>query len=137
MPALPQQTLVPVATGEIESGRWRFQQIMDLGAAMILQPDAVCCGGITEFRRIAQAAAAQSVSVCPHAYHELHIHLAASLPNVPYVECFTDDQIVNFRKLIDTQVELRDGHLLLPQKPGLGFDYLDDAIAEYAVETWN
>jgi len=133
---LAQQTLVPVATGEIESGRWRFQQIMDKGAAMILQPDAVCCGGVTEFRRIAQAAATHSISVCPHAYHELHIHLAASLPNVPYVECFTDDQIVNFRKLIDTQVELRDGHLLLPQKPGLGFDYLEDAVADYAAETW-
>jgi len=133
---LAQQTLVPVATGEIESGRWRFQQIIDKGAAMILQPDAVCCGGVTEFRRIAQAAAAQSVSICPHAYHELHVHLAASLPNVPYAECFVDDKIVNFRKLIDTQVELRDGHLLLPQKPGLGFDYLDDAVKEFAVETW-
>lgn len=133
---LAEQTLVPVATGEIESGRWRFQQIIEAGAAMILQPDAVCCGGITEFRRIAQAAAAQSISVCPHAYHEMHIHLAASLPNVPYAECFINDQIVNFRRLIDTQVEIRDGRLLLPEKPGIGYDYLEDVVSEFAVEPW-
>ncbi|MGH6621049.1 MAG: mandelate racemase/muconate lactonizing enzyme family protein [Alphaproteobacteria bacterium] len=133
---LAQQTLVPVATGEIESGRWRFQQIIDKGAALILQPDAICCGGITEFRRIAATAASHGLSICPHAYHELHVHLAASLPNVPYVECFIDDSIVNFRKLIDTQVDIKDGRLLLPQGPGLGFGYLDDAVDEFAVEAW-
>jgi L-alanine-DL-glutamate epimerase-like enolase superfamily enzyme len=133
---LAEQTLVPVATGEIESGRWRFQQIIEAGAAMILQPDAVCCGGITEFRRIAQIAAGHSISICPHAYHEMHIHLAASLPNIPYAECFVDDRIVNFRNLIDTQVEIRDGRLLLPEKPGLGYDYVEEAVSEFAVEPW-
>jgi len=133
---LAERTPVPVATGEIESGRWRFQQLLDQGAAMILQPDAVCCGGITEFRRIAQMAASRGVSVCPHAYHEMHIHLSASLPNVPYSECFIDDSIVNFRKLIDTQIEIRDGRLMLPTKPGIGFDYLADVVSEFAVEDW-
>jgi L-alanine-DL-glutamate epimerase-like enolase superfamily enzyme len=89
---------------------------------MILQRDAVCGGGITEFRRIAPMAAANGVSVCPHAYHGMHIHDSASLPNVPYSECFTDDSIVNFRKLIDTQIEIRDGRLMLPTKPGIGLD---------------
>ena len=133
---LAERTDVAVATGEIESGRWRFEQLLESGAADILQPDAVCCGGITEFRRIAQMAASRGVSVCPHAYHELHIHLAASLPNVPYAECFTDDTIVNFRRLIDTQVEVRDGRLVLPTKPGLGFDWLEDVVAGYAVAPW-
>ncbi len=133
---LAERTPVPVATGEIESGRWRFKEIVEREAAMILQPDAVCCGGITEFRRIASMAAGFGVSVCPHAYHEMHIHLSASLPNVPYSECFTDDQIVNFRNLIDTQIEIRDGRLMLPTKPGIGFDYLPDVVDEFAVEPW-
>ncbi len=133
---LAARTPVPVATGEIESGRWRFKQIIDQGAAMILQPDAVCCGGITEFRRIAQMAASAGISVYPHAYHEMHIHLAASLPNVPRCECFTDDQIVNFRKLIDRQIEVKDGRLLLPHTPGLGFDFVPDAVSAFAVEPW-
>lgn len=133
---LAERTPVPVATGEIEAGRWRFKEIVERGAAMVLQPDAVCCGGITEFRRIAAMAASFGVSVCPHAYHEMHIHLAASLPNVPYSECFTDDSIVNFRNLIDSQIEIRDGRLMLPAKPGIGFDYRDDVVSEFAVEGW-
>lgn len=133
---LAERTPVPVATGEIESGRWRFKQIIDRGAAMILQPDAVCCGGITEFRRIAQIAAGAGVSICPHAYHEMHIHLSASLPNVPYSECFVDDQIVNFRNLIDNQIEIRGGWLVLPTRAGLGYDYLPEAVAEFAIEDW-
>jgi L-alanine-DL-glutamate epimerase-like enolase superfamily enzyme len=134
---LAECTSVPVATGEIESGRWRFKQIIDHGAAMILQPDAVCCGGVTEFRRIAHMADGYGISVCPHAYHEMHIHLSASLPNVPYSECFTDDRIVNFRNLIDSQIEIRDGRLMLPSRPGLGFDYLPDVVAKFAVEDWS
>ena len=134
---LAARTPIPVATGEIESGRWRFKQIVDQGAAMILQPDAVCCGGITEFRRIAQMAASAGISVYPHAYHEMHIHLAASLPNVPRCECFTDDRIVNFRKLIDHQIELRGGRLTLPHTPGLGFNFVPDVVSEFAVEPWS
>lgn len=133
---LGRQTQVPVATGEIESGRWRFRQLIDQGAATILQPDAVCCGGITEFRRIAQMAASAGLSVCPHAYHEMHIHLSASLPNVPYSECFTDDKILNFRRLIDNQTEIRNGRLLLPTGSGLGFDFLPQVVSQFAVESW-
>jgi L-alanine-DL-glutamate epimerase-like enolase superfamily enzyme len=133
---LAERTPVPVATGEIESGRWRFKEIIERRAAAILQPDAVCCGGVTEFRRIAHTAASFGVSVCPHAYHELHVHLAASLPNVPWAECFTDDRIVNFRRLIDTQVEVRGGRLVLPLEPGLGFDFLSEVVDEFAVDGW-
>ena len=31
---------IPVATGEIEAGRWRFKELLDKQAASILQPDA-------------------------------------------------------------------------------------------------
>lgn len=60
----------------------------------------------------------------------MHLHLAASAPNASYVE-FMPDTIVNFRRLIDTQLVLQDGNLLLPQAPGLGFDFDPDAIERY------
>ena len=59
--ALSQRTTIPIATGEIEAGRWRFLDILQKGAAMILQPDAAVCGGITEFRRITATAASFGV----------------------------------------------------------------------------
>lgn len=132
---LARRTPVMVATGEIEAGRWRFKEILDKEAAAILQPDAIVCGGVTEFRRIAQTAASYGVTIAPHAWHDIHVHLVASAPNATYVEFMPDDSIVNFRRLIDVQLQDRDGSLLLPDRPGLGFDFAPAALAEYGVRT--
>ncbi len=133
---LAQRTPVPVATGEIEAGRWRFKELLDKGAATILQTDAAVCGGITEFRRIAATAASFGVTLCPHWFHDLHVHLVASTPNATFVEFFPDDQVLNFRRLIDTQLEVNDGRLVLPHGPGLGFSLESQAVDQYAIEPW-
>lgn len=134
---LAQRTSVPVATGEIEAGRWRFKELLDKEAAMILQTDACVCGGVTEFRRIAATAASYGVTVCPHWFHDLHIHLVASSPNAPYVEFFSDDQVLNFRKIVDNQLGFENGKLLLPDRPGLGFGFIAERIDEYAIDDWS
>lgn len=122
-----------VATGEIEAGRWRFREILEKRAAEILQADAAVCGGVSEWRRIAQTAASYGVSMCPHWLHDLHVHLVASVPNGRYVEFFPDDQVLNFRRLINQQVALEDGALRLPRTPGLGFEFDERAVAKYAL----
>jgi L-alanine-DL-glutamate epimerase-like enolase superfamily enzyme len=129
-------TPVPVATGEIESGRWRFKEILMQEAAAVLQPDACVIGGITEFRRVAATAASFGVTVAPHWFHDVHAHLVAATPNARYVEYLTDDQILNFRRLVDTQLVLEGGDILLPDRPGLGFDFSPDAVKKYAIERW-
>lgn len=134
---LAERTPIPVATGEIEAGRWRFKELLDKEAAMILQTDAAVCGGVTEFRRIAATAASYGVEICPHWFHDLHVHLVGSTPNAPFVEFFADDQVLNFRKLIDTQLTFSDGRLHLPRTPGLGFDFDEAALSRYAVEPWS
>jgi L-alanine-DL-glutamate epimerase-like enolase superfamily enzyme len=123
---------ISVATGEIETGRWRFKELLDRRAADILQTDAAVCGGISEWRRIAQTAASYGVTVSPHWFHDLHVHLVASAPNARYVEFFPDDQVLNFRRLINRQLELENGNLLLPKMPGLGFEFDEPAVAKYA-----
>ncbi len=130
---LARATPVTVATGEVEAGRWRFKDLIASGAPTILQTDATVCGGITEWRRIAATADSHGITVAPHAWHDVHIHLAASAPNATYVEWMPDDHIVNFRRLIDRQLQAEDGNLLLPTEPGLAFRFDDDAIAEYGV----
>ena len=134
---LAQSTSVPVATGEIEAGRWRFKELLEKEAAAILQPDAAVCGGITEFRRIAATAASYGVSVWPHWFHDLHVHLAAATPNAGSVEFFPDDRVLNFRRLIDTQLEVQDGRLPIPTGPGLGFGFDDAVVAELAADGWS
>jgi L-alanine-DL-glutamate epimerase-like enolase superfamily enzyme len=133
---LAAQTAVPVATGEIECGRWRFKELLDAGAAAILQTDAAVCGGITEFKRIAATAASYGVNLCPHWFHDLHAQLVAATPNALYVEYFPDDQVLNFRRLLSKQVTIQQGKILLSQEPGLGFDFDPAAVEKFAVGPW-
>lgn len=128
---LAKKTKVTIATGEIEVGRWRFRELIDAGGAEILQADAAVCGGISEWRRIAAHAGSCGVTVSPHWFHDLHAPLVAATPNARYVEYFPDDQVLNFRRLIDRQLEARDGHLRLHQTPGLGFNFDEAAVARY------
>ena len=131
---LAERTEIPVATGEIEAGRWRFKELLDKRAAAILQADAAVCGGISEWRRIAHMAAGYGIAICPHWFHDLHSHLVASAPNAQYVEYFPDSKVLNFRKLINRQIECVDGDLLLTQMPGLGFEFHEDVAAKYGSE---
>jgi L-alanine-DL-glutamate epimerase-like enolase superfamily enzyme len=133
---LARLTQVPVATGEIEGGRWRFKELLDKNAAMILQTDACVCGGISEFRRIAATAASYGVTLCPHWFHDVHAHLVAATPNARYVELFTDDKVLNFRRLIAPQLVFKHGMIELPDRPGLGCDFVAEAVERYAVEPW-
>jgi len=66
----------------------------------------------------------------------LHVHLVAATPNARYVEYFPDDQVLNFRRLVDTQLEVRDGNLIVPQGPGLGFGFDEKAVEKYAKDQW-
>jgi L-alanine-DL-glutamate epimerase-like enolase superfamily enzyme len=133
---LARRTPVAVATGEIEAGRWRHQELLEKRAAMILQSDAAVCGGITEWRRIAAMAAGFGVTMCPHWFHDLHVHLVAATPNAAFVEYFSDDRVLNFRRLVDTQLQFKDGNLIVPGRPGLGFGFDDAAVARYALDSW-
>ena len=130
-------TRVPIATGEIEAGRWRFKELLDKQAASILQTDAAVCGGVTEFRRIAALADCYGVSVCPHWFHDLHIHLVAAAPNGQFVEFFPDAEVLNFRQIIDQQLQVVDGGVALPTEPGLGYRFDEAALARLDSDAWH
>lgn len=127
---------IPVATGEIEAGRWRFKELLDKQAAAILQTDAAVCGGITEFRRIAALADCYGVSLCPHWFHDLHAHLVAAAPNGQFVEFFPDAKVFNFREIIDRQLEVRNGGLVLSEAPGLGYQFDERAVSRFESDPW-
>jgi L-alanine-DL-glutamate epimerase-like enolase superfamily enzyme len=52
------------------------------------------------------------------------------------VEFFTDDQVLNFRRLVDRQLEFKDGDLIVPTEPGLGFGFDESAVEKYAADKW-
>jgi L-alanine-DL-glutamate epimerase-like enolase superfamily enzyme len=134
---LARSTSIPVATGEIEAGRWRHKELLDKRAAAILQTDAAVCGGITEWRRIAAMAAGYAVPLYPHWFHDLHAPLVAATPNARMVEFFPDNQVLNFRALLDRQLDFRDGRLTLHQSPGLGFAFDEEKVGRFAIDRAN
>ncbi len=128
---LARLTRIPVATAEIGYGRWYHKELLDKGATSILQTDALVCGGITEWKRIAATAASYGVVMCPHWFHDVHAPLVAATPNARYVEFFWDDHVLNFRRLIDRQLGHKNGRVVLHQTPGLGFNFEEKAVQQY------
>ena len=77
---------IPIALGEIEYTRYGFRDIIEHGAATILNPDAQFSGGVTEFMKIVALAQAHDLAIAPHGNPELHVQLAAAAPNALIVE---------------------------------------------------
>ncbi|KAB1190656.1 MULTISPECIES: mandelate racemase/muconate lactonizing enzyme family protein [Haloferax] len=125
----------PVATGELEGTRHRFARLHDSGAAGILQPDATVCGGITEWLRIANYAAAYDIPIAPHYNWNLHASLLGAIENGLFIEYFYRDMDV---KVFDDIVAdpLRpnaDGEIELPDTPGHGVPLDEHAIDQFRV----
>jgi galactonate dehydratase len=130
------QITLPIVTGEELYTRAEFRRVFELRAADIINPDVCNCGGILELRAIAQMAEPSFVTVSPHNYNSTTVGLAATLqvsaaiPNFLITEYF-----VNFeargREIATPAFELRDGHIAVPQAPGLGIEIDEAALARY------
>jgi L-alanine-DL-glutamate epimerase-like enolase superfamily enzyme len=124
----------PVATGEIHGSRWDFRQLVERRAADILQPDAGVLGGISEWMRVAHAAATFDLPVAPHWHADLHVHLVAAVPNAITVEYFLlEEDIYNFERILSERLAPEDGVIPLPSRPGLGLVLDRDAVERFRV----
>ena len=133
---LRERVRTPIATGEIAGSRWEFRELIEMGGADILQVDAGVVGGVTEFLRVASAASTFALPVAPHWHANLHAHLSAAITNCLTVEHFDlEKDIYNFELLVtpDTRLQAAEGHVLLSDRPGLGFDLDEDAVRRFAV----
>lgn len=112
----------PIATGEmLTSAAEHFDLIRHRGADFI-QPDAPRVGGITPFLKILGQAEQAGCMLAPHFAMELHVHLAAIYPTEPWVEHF--DWL---EPLFNERLEIRDGRMLVPKRPGLGLSLSEQA----------
>lgn len=108
----------PIATGEMLTSVAEHRALIDQRATHFLQPDAPRVGGITPFLQISSLAALEHLSLAPHFAMEIHVHLAAAFPGETWVEHF--DWL---EPLFHERLELADGRLLVPDRPGLGVTF--------------
>lgn len=73
----------------------------------------------------------RNVPLAPHWLHDLHVHLVAAIPNGQFVEFFPNSDVLNFRELVSDQLHCESGALILPERPGLGFDFIEERVARY------
>jgi L-alanine-DL-glutamate epimerase-like enolase superfamily enzyme len=122
---LAASTSLPIAVGESLYSPSHFREYLAAGAAGIVQVDVARIGGITPWLKTAHLAEAFNVKVAPHFLMELHVSLAAAVPNALYVE-----HIPQLRPLTTRELEIVDGQAVAPMEPGLGIAWdraaLDD-----------
>ena len=113
--ALAAQFDTPIATGEMLTSAAEHGELIRHRSADYLMPDAPRVGGITPFLKIAAQAEQAGIMLAPHFAMELHVHLAATYPTEPWVEHF--DWL---EPLFNERLEIREGRMLVPNRPGLG-----------------
>ena len=74
-----------VVGGETHFGRADLKPFLENPRLPILQPDPMR-GGLTELRKIATVADTWGITIAPHLFPELNVHLLASIPNGIWAE---------------------------------------------------
>ena len=125
-----------IVGGEQHVGLAEFRTLVEDGGVDIVQPNAMITGGITDWLRIHAYATSMNVPVSPWNLQNVHIHLAAGLPNVMWIEYFmADNALLEFQTQLFAGVAFaeevtEDGvFLVAPTAPGLGLG-LDAEVAD-------
>ena len=118
----------PIASGETEFTRYGFQDMLERGSADILMPDLERVGGVSEWMKVAHMASALDVPVSPHIFTEHSLQLCAAAANVNYSE-----HMPWFTELFQERMEMDEGNILIPDRPGMGFNFDPDAVGKFAV----
>ena len=126
-------TSVPIAAGENEYTRYGFRDMINHRAVDILQPDALILGGITEFMKVAALAQANDLDIAPHGSQEVHIHLVAAISNGLILEYYRDSVNPMHGKIWEHELEIEDGYVRAPDRPGLGLVPKWDTLEEFRV----
>jgi galactonate dehydratase len=126
---------IPIATGERLVTRFQFRPLLERGACAVIQPDLCHCGGLWEARKIAAMAETYYVSVAPHnplgpVATAAAIHFGIATPNFLIQEAIRSD--VPWRdEVIRYPVEVVNGRVGMPTRPGLGIEVDEHAAAAH------
>ncbi len=133
---LRNESLVPIAGGEVLTRRQAFQPWLQARAFDIVQPDVTKVGGISEERRIGWMAQENGVRFIPHGWNTAvglaaDLQLASAFSDTDFVEYLTGSPYIDEIVVKPWQLD-DDGMLTIPDKPGLGIEIDPDKLAFYS-----
>ena len=118
----------PIQIGENFMGPEQMAQALAAGACDYVMPDAERIGGVTGWMRAAALAQAAGLEMSSHLFPEVSAHLLAVTPTAHWLE-YVDwaDPI------LESPLTLRDGAVLIPETPGVGIKWNEEAVRRYQV----
>ncbi len=131
---IKQSTRTPITTGECLYTTRGYRRYIELQCADYLMID-VPWNGLSESKKIADYCATYDINIAPHNFYShmstlMSAHLCASIHNVRIMESDPDD--VPWKDDILTEpLQIKDGHLILPTKPGWGADINEKELAKH------
>ncbi len=142
---LRQKTTIPISGGECEYLRFGFNQIIKNKSVDIIQPDICACGGLTEAKRIATLASTNGIDLIPHTWGTaigLHValHFISNLESIPG-RMYQPEFLIEYDRtenglrdeLTFPSIEMNDGMIDVPNRPGLGIDINEEVLERYAI----
>jgi mandelate racemase len=97
-----------------------------MGAGDYVMPDLMRIGGVTGWMRASAIAGAAGVEMSTHLYPEFSAHLMRVTETAHWLEWqdWADP-------ILAAPFELKDGFLMVPNRPGAGVEWNEDAVRRY------
>ena len=131
-------TAVPLCASETLATRWGFKDLLQTGAAGVLNLDLSWCGGLGEARVIAAMAEAWHLPIAPHdctgpVALTAATHLSLHAPNALFQESVRAFHRTWYADIVTALPPIADGHITVPPGAGLGTALHDDLDARFTV----
>lgn len=123
---LARELRTPVQLGENFYGPRELLRALDMNAGDYVMPDLMRIGGVSGWLRSVPIAAARGIEVSTHLYPEVAAHLMRVTETAHWLEW----QDWAYPVLAEP-FELRDGELIVPDRPGCGIDWDEQAVARF------
>ena len=123
---LARELRTPVQLGENFYGPRALSQALAAGACDLVMPDLMRIGGVTGWLRSAAIAGAAGIEMSTHLYPEFSAHLMRVTETAHWLEWqdWADPVVAE-------PFKLKDGLLTVPNRPGAGIEWNEDAVRHY------
>jgi mandelate racemase len=125
---LRQNVSTPLILGENFHGIDHATLSLELGSGDAIMPDLMRIGGISGWLKTAALAEAYRKPVSSHLYHEVSAHLMRVTPTADYLEWMNWVD-----PLLKEPYQVKEGHLIIPDRPGVGLEFRRDVIDRYKI----
>jgi mandelate racemase len=118
----------PIQTGENLPNTFEMAQAIEARSLDYVMPDVQRIGGVTGWLRAAALAHTHGVEMSSHLFPEISAHLLAVTPTCHYLEYMDWATAV-----LADPIRIRDGHAIIPERPGAGIEWNEEAVAKHLV----